>query len=167
MNIFGLFFILYSFKLSYGLNVWIGLNKTDLWNHDNDVLIFVVDKNSYSQTDNCKNNFLVLGEETTDDINDSIGTAGKKFSLNSTKAKKKKNVWVCTVMVIVAISWSIKKPISLRLIKKMSTSLLSFVEETFLGNIIDSKEVPFKGNAYHFSFDYKAIDKPDILKIYK
>lgn len=49
----------------------------------------------------------------------------------------------------------------------MSTSLLSFVEETFLGNIIDSKEVPFKGNAYHFSFDYKAIDKPDILKIYK
>ena len=90
MNIFGLFFILYSFKLSYGLNVWIGLNKTDLWNHDNDVLIFVVDKNSYSQTDNCKNNFLVLGEETTDDINDSIGTAGKKFSLNSTKAKKKK-----------------------------------------------------------------------------
>ena len=90
MKIFGLFFILYSFKLSYGLNVWIGLNKTDLWNHGNDVLIFVVDKNSYSQTDNCKNNFLVLGEETTDDINDSIGTAGKKFSLNSTKAKKKK-----------------------------------------------------------------------------
>ena len=84
-----MFVILYFFKLSYGLNVWIGLNKTGLRNHGNDVLIFVVDKNSYSQTDNCKNNFLVLGEETTDYINDSIGTAGKKFSLNFTKAKTK------------------------------------------------------------------------------
>ena len=51
--------------------------------------------------------------------------------------------------------------------KKTSTFLLGFAQVTFLGNIIDSKEVPFKENVYHFSFDYKAIDKPDILKIYK
>ena len=91
---------------------------------------------------------------------------GKNLVLTSLK-QKQNNVLVCIVMVIVAISLSMKKPIGLRLIKKMSTSLLSFAEETFLGNIIDSKEVLFKGNAYHFSFDYKAIDKPDILKIYK
>ena len=93
MNLFGLFVVLYFFKLLCGLNFWIGLNETGLWNHGNDfyrnVLIFGVDKGSYSQADNCKNNFLVLGEELTDDINGGIGTAGKKFSLNFTKVKTK------------------------------------------------------------------------------
>ena len=93
LNIFGLFVISYFFKLSYGLNFWIGLNEKGLWNHGNDfyrnVLIFGVDKSSCSQTDNCKNNCLVLREWTTDDINDSIDTSGKRFSLNFTKVKTK------------------------------------------------------------------------------
>ena len=36
---------------------------------------FDIDNSSSSHTDNRKNNFLVLGEEPTDDINGSIGIA--------------------------------------------------------------------------------------------
>ena len=53
------------------------------------VTIFGVANSSSSHTDNCKNNFLVLGEGPTDDINDSIGAAEKKFSINFSKAKTK------------------------------------------------------------------------------
>ena len=38
---------------------------------------FGIDNNSSSPTDNFKNIFLVLGEEPTDDINDSVGAAEK------------------------------------------------------------------------------------------
>ena len=37
---------------------------------------------SSSHADNRKNNFLVLGKGLTDYINGSIGTTGKKFSIN-------------------------------------------------------------------------------------
>ena len=55
------------------------------WN----VSIFPVDNNSSSHTDNCKNNFLVLGEKPTDDNNGCVGTSKKKFSINSTKTNRK------------------------------------------------------------------------------
>ena len=51
------------------------------------VVIFCVNNSSSSHTDNLKNNFLVLGERPTDDINGSVGTAEKKFSTNFIKAK--------------------------------------------------------------------------------
>ena len=50
----------------------------------NDV-IFVVDNSSSSYTDNRKNNFLVLGERPTDDINNSTGAAEKKLRLTLLK----------------------------------------------------------------------------------
>ena len=37
-------------------------------------MIFGVDNSSKSNTDNQKNNFLLLSKEPTDDINDSVGT---------------------------------------------------------------------------------------------
>ena len=41
------------------------------------LVIFVIDNSSSSQTDNQKNNFLVLDEEQTDGINDITGAAEK------------------------------------------------------------------------------------------
>ena len=52
------------------------------------VVTFVVKNSSSSHTDNRKNYFLVLSKGPTDDINGSVGTAEKKFSINS-KVKKK------------------------------------------------------------------------------
>ena len=51
------------------------------------VVIFDVNKCLPSLTDNRENNFLVLGEGPTDDINGSVGTVEKKFSINFGKAK--------------------------------------------------------------------------------
>lgn len=50
-------------------------------------MIFVADGNCLSiHTDNRKNNFLVIGERPTDDINDNVGTAEKEISINFAKA---------------------------------------------------------------------------------
>ena len=60
---------------SYG----IAFDGVGLWSFDNNfsrnIVIFHVDNSSLSHTDNRKNNFLVLGEEHTDDISGSIGAA--------------------------------------------------------------------------------------------
>ena len=60
-----------------------------LWSFGNgfarNVVIFVVDNTSSSYTDNRKNNFLVLGERPTDDINNSTGAAEKKLRLTLLK----------------------------------------------------------------------------------
>ena len=56
---------------------------------DKNVIIFCVDNSSSSHADNHKNNFSMLGEGPTYDINGSFGGAKKKFSINFTKAKKK------------------------------------------------------------------------------
>ena len=69
-----------------------------LWCFCNDfarnVIIFGVDNSSASLTDNCKNNFLVLGEGPNDDINGSIVAAEKKFTIHFSKAKAK----LCLIM---------------------------------------------------------------------
>ena len=49
------------------------------------VVIFGVDNSSSYQTDNGKNNFLVLGEGPTQGINDSTGAAEKKLVLTLVK----------------------------------------------------------------------------------
>ena len=50
------------------------------------VIIFCVDNTSSSHTNNRKNNFLVLAEGQTDDINDSTGAAEKRISINFIEA---------------------------------------------------------------------------------
>ena len=65
------------------------------WKFDNDfarnVAILGVDSSSSSQTDNYKNNFLVLGEDLTYGINGngSCGSLEKMVSINFTKANTK------------------------------------------------------------------------------
>ena len=51
--------------------------------------MFDVENISSKYSANRKNNFLILGEGTTDDINDSVGEAIKSFSINFTKVKAK------------------------------------------------------------------------------
>ena len=53
------------------------------------VIIFGVDYSSPCHSDNDENDFLVLAEGPTDDINGGIGPAEKKFSINFSKAKTK------------------------------------------------------------------------------
>ena len=64
-------------------------DEKDLWSFGNgfvrNVVIFVVDNSSSFYTDNRKNNFLVLGERPTDDINNSTGAAEKKLRLTLLK----------------------------------------------------------------------------------
>ena len=50
---------------------------------------FGTDNSLSSHTNNDKNNFLVLGEAPTDDINGSVGTAETKLKINFGKAKTK------------------------------------------------------------------------------
>ena len=75
------------------------------WSFGNDsamnVIIFGVD-NSSTYTNNCKNNFLVLPEEPTDNIDGSTEAAEKKLSINFSKARNK-FAWVCITMVIIVI----------------------------------------------------------------
>ena len=69
----------------------IAFDGVALWSFGNDsarnVIIFGVDNSSVSHTDNCKNNFWMLGEGLTDKINGSVGATEKKFSINFSKAK--------------------------------------------------------------------------------
>ena len=56
---------------------------------------------------------------------------------------------------------------------KASNKNANFPFKFFLGSIsnkfdyVDSEEVSFKGNMYHFSVDYDAIEKSNILNIRK
>ena len=62
-----------------------------MWSYSNDfsrcVVIFVVDNTSSFHTNNQKNTFLILGEQPTGDINDSVGAGEKKISINFNKTK--------------------------------------------------------------------------------
>ena len=50
---------------------------------------FGTDNSSSSHTNNDKNNFLVLGEGPTDDINGGVGTAETELKINFSKTKTK------------------------------------------------------------------------------
>ena len=53
-----------------------------MWSYNSDpagnVIVFGVDNSSSSHSGNCKNNFLVLGEDLTFEINKSFGSPEKK-----------------------------------------------------------------------------------------
>ena len=64
-------------------------NGKGYWSFDNDtarnVVIFGVDISSSPHINNLKNDFLVLGERTTEGINGSVGAAEKKLVLTLVK----------------------------------------------------------------------------------
>ena len=51
------------------------------------IIVFGVDYSSSSHTDNRKNKFLVLGKGLTDNIDGSVCTKEKKFSISFSKTK--------------------------------------------------------------------------------
>ena len=53
------------------------------------VVSFAADNSSSFHADNCKDNFSVLDEGPTCDINGSFGAPDKKFSINFTEVKRK------------------------------------------------------------------------------
>ena len=57
-----------------------------------------------------------------------------------------------------------KKPINLKLVIKMLTFHLNFVLKAYLINI-DSEEVLFKENVYHFLITCDGIDKSNICRV--
>ena len=63
------------------------------WRFGNDsarnVTILCVDNSSSSHADNCKNTFLILGEDPTFGINGIFDAPEKKFSINFSKAQTK------------------------------------------------------------------------------
>ena len=70
----------------------IAFDGKDMWSYSNDfsrcVVIFVVDNTSSFHTNNQKNTFLILGEQPTEDINDSVGAGEKKLALTLIKQRQ-------------------------------------------------------------------------------
>ena len=83
---------IYKSKYAYG-DYGIAFDGAGSWSSGNDlvgnVIILGVNHGSSSHTDNCKNNFSVLGEGSTDDINGNVGAAEQKSSINFIKGKTK------------------------------------------------------------------------------
>ena len=117
------------------------------WSFDNDfarnVIIFDVDNTSTCLTGNCKNNYLVLSEGPTDDINGNVSTAEKKVSITFSKTKTK-------LYLSLPYNGDNDDSIYLLLREKNSVQLyFGSISEKF--DHFESKEVPFKGNVYDFS----------------
>ena len=134
------------------------------------VIIFWVDNSSSSHTDNLKNDFIILGEGPTFGINGSFGASEKKFNnINFSKAKTK-----------FCLSLHYKADNSYLFVNrkeiyksKASNKNNNFPSQFCLGSIfnefnyVDSEKMSFKGNVYHYSVDYGAFDKSNILNIQK
>ena len=75
--------------IGYGIT----FDSAGSWSFDNDIarnlIMFGVDNSSSSHADNCKNNFLVLGEGATFAINRRFGSPDIKFSINFSKGSRK------------------------------------------------------------------------------
>ena len=80
-------------KLSTGLAAMLEFDELGSWNFGNNfarnVIIFSVDNSSSSHTDNRKNDVLVSGEGTSNEINGSISALQQIFSINFSIAKRK------------------------------------------------------------------------------
>ena len=133
------------------------------------VIIFGVDNSSSSHSDNRKNNFLILGEGPTFNINGSFGSSEKKFNFNFIKANTKFcfRLQYNTNNSCLFIN---EKEISQF---KVDNKHVNFPTRFCLRSIFDgfsnteSREVSLNGNMYDFLVDYYCIDKPDIINIYK
>ena len=108
----------------------LSFNRSGLWRFDNyrNTTIVGVGNSWSSYADNCKNNFLVVGDGTTFGINGSFGSPEKKISINSSKANRN-FVWVCVRMLIKVVCL-------LKENKYMLTLQLNFVSEVYLEDLV-------------------------------
>ena len=79
--------------------------SADLWSSFDSVsdIIFGADNSSSSHADNLKNNFLVLDESPTFDINGSFGSAEKKFSINFSTVKQTQNFTLVRIIMLIIV----------------------------------------------------------------
>ena len=102
----------------------ITFDSASSWSFDNDtnknVIIFGVDNSSSSHADNWKNNFLVLDEGPTFEINGNFGSLEKNLSINFNIANTK----FCF------------KSLSLKPTIKMLTFQLNFVSKAYLMDLV-------------------------------
>ena len=133
------------------------------------VIIFGVDNNSSSYSDNSNNNFLILGKGPAYGINGSFGSPEKKFNINFTKGNRKS----CLSLHYNADNRHLFVDGKQIFKFKTSNKNVNFQTQFCLGCISNgfsntvSREVSVNGNVYDFSNDYNCIDKSDILNIYK
>ena len=131
------------------------------------VIIFCVDGGSSSNSDNRKNNFLILGEGPTYVINGGFGSLTKTCNIYFTKTNTK----FCLVLHYNADN-SFLFVNGKEIFKfKDDNENFSFSTQFYLGSIsngfsnTDSREVSLNGDVCDFSVDYSSIDKSEILNI--
>ena len=143
------------------------------WSFDDDfgrnIIIFVVDNNSSSHSENCKNNFLILREVPTYGINGSFDSVEKKININFTKVNAK---------VCLSLHYNAENSYLFVNVKEIFKFIagnknVNFPSRFCLGSISDGfSATEFRGvslneNVYAFSLDYNSVDKSDILNIHK
>ena len=97
-------------------------------------ITFDSDNISPSQSDNRKNNFLILGKGPTFGINGSFGAPEKKFDFNFSEANTA-NTYIIMVIIATCLLME-KKSLNLKLTIKMLTFQPSFVLEVFLMGLV-------------------------------
>ena len=133
------------------------------------VIIFGVDNNSSSYSDNSNNNFLILGKGPAYGINGSFGSPEKKCNINFTKGNRKS----CLSLhynadnshLFVDGKQIFKFKTSNKNLNFQTQFCLECISNGFSNTV--SREVSVNGNVYDFSNDYNCIDKSDILNICK
>ena len=149
----------------YGITVDSG---TGSWSFDNDVarnvIIFGVDSSSSSYSDNCKHNFLILGEGPLIVLMEALDHQKKIWVLILLK-QTQNFVWGYIIMVITVICMFMEKKFLNKNINFLTQFCLRSISNGF--SATESREVSLNRNIYDFSVDYSCIEKSDILNIHK
>ena len=133
------------------------------------VIIFCVDSSSSSNSDNRKNNFLILGEGPNYVIIAGFGSLTKTCNIYFTKTNTK----FCLVLHYNTDN-SFLFVNGKEIFKyKDDNENVTFSTQFYLGSIsngfsnTESREVSFNGDVCDFSVDYNSIDKSEILNIHR
>ena len=128
-----------------------------------------VDNSSSSHSDNCKINFLILGEGPSYNINGSFGLPGKKLSINCSKTNTK---FCLSLQYNAGNSYLFVNRKEIFTFKADSKHV-NFPTQFCLKSIsngfstTESNKISLYGNVYDLSVDYNCIDQFEILNIPK
>ena len=133
------------------------------------VIIFGLDNSSSSNSDNRKNNFLILGEGPTFGINRIFGSPEKKFDISFSKANTK---FCFNLHYNHDNSYLFLNEKEIFKFKAGNKNV-NIPTQLCLGSIsngfsaTESREISLNGNVYDFSVNYNSIDKSNILNIHQ
>ena len=98
-------FIYNDYRIVFGGAGSLSVGNLFTWN----VWYFGVDDSLSRQPENRKNYFLIVGEESTYDVNDTVGESEKRFSTVFTLLQNSNINGTCITMIMKAICMSIKQ----------------------------------------------------------